>query len=158
MDLATPHPTNNEKNNSRRKKERADCCSSIFIVCVLLRNYTNNSLYIYRLRNTLFIHATCFDPHVSSSGVYSYTWPVIELQCNIRTSTLTNIDHNRSLSFFFYTFWGCDNSLNQHSVRVWNSRLSCLKFLMIFLSHLSPFQILFHFMSSHHPMQCSIGI
>jgi hypothetical protein len=34
----------------------------IFIVCIVLRKYSNNGTYIYRLRNSLFIRNTCFDP------------------------------------------------------------------------------------------------
>jgi hypothetical protein len=52
----------------------------IFTVFILLRKYINNGTYIYRLRNNLFIHATCFDPNGSSSGASSYTSPAIELQ------------------------------------------------------------------------------
>jgi hypothetical protein len=35
--------------------------------------YINNGTYISRLRNTPFIHTTCFDHNGSSSGVYSHT-------------------------------------------------------------------------------------
>jgi hypothetical protein len=61
-----------------------------------LRKYTNNGTHIYRLRNNLFIRTTCFDPNGSSSGVYSYTSLIIELQRNILVFTYTR--HTLSLS------------------------------------------------------------
>jgi hypothetical protein len=62
--------------------------------------YTNDGTYIYRLRNNVFIHTTCFDPNGSSSGgAFSYTSLVIELQRNIRTFTLTYIYMSYSDSF-----------------------------------------------------------
>jgi hypothetical protein len=65
---------------------------------------TKNGTYIYHLHNNLFIQTTCFDPNGASSDAFIYTSLVIELQCNIRTFTLTYMGHNRFLSFFFYTF------------------------------------------------------
>jgi hypothetical protein len=67
--------------------------------CALLyENFscTNNGTYIRRLRNNLFNYTTFFDPNGSSSGVFSYTFFTIELQCEIRTFPLTYIGHKRS--------------------------------------------------------------
>jgi hypothetical protein len=54
-----------------------------FIVFTLLRKYTNNGTYIYRLRNDLFIHTTCFDLNGSSSGAFSYTSHATELRLHL---------------------------------------------------------------------------
>jgi hypothetical protein len=62
-------------------------------------------VHIFTVYATIFfIHTTCFEPNGSSSGAFSYTSLVIELQRNIRTFTLTYIGHNRYLSLFIYIF------------------------------------------------------
>jgi hypothetical protein len=66
-----------------------DLSPLIFVVCVVFHKYTYNGTYIYRLSNNLFIRTTCFNLNGSSSGAFSYTSLVIELQRNIRTFTHT---------------------------------------------------------------------